>query len=190
MAPASGRRACLATIYAILLSTLLAPCLAAEYTQKNTTSTPGYRLLPGVASIPAPVVVAPDQDWWGIDGLDNDCENSRGLSYNNTASSTWRQRGFYQLWLEKWLGLDGNGFFGFDTVSLGLPGEKGPTVQNTIIGTLISANFWTGHLGLHVKPTNFSAFEDPVPSFITTLFQQRNIPSLSFGYTAGSQYRT
>jgi hypothetical protein len=237
-APAVGRRACLATICALILSTLLAPCLAA---QKNITSTPGYWLLPGVASIPAPIVVAPDQDWWGVDGtwntfsllvgnpptqarvqistasqqvwvvnrqaclsnitdsagniteynhLDEECDKSRGLTYNNIASSTWRQKGFYRLWLEKWLGLEGNGFFGFDTVSLGLPGERGPTVQNTIIGTLISANFWTGHLGLHPKPTNFSAFEDPVPSLMTTLFEQKGIPSLSFGYTAGSQYRT
>jgi hypothetical protein len=240
MVPSPGRRAFLATICALVVTSLLAPCLADVYVQKNTTSTPGYRLLPGTASVPAPVAVAPDQNWWGVDGawssfslfvgnppvnvhvqvstasqqvwvvnrqacvqnitdgtgkitaynqLNGNCENSRGYLYNTTASQSWRQKGFYRLWLEKWLGLEGNGLFGFDTVGLGLAGDKGPSVQNTIIGTLVSANFWIGHLGMHPKPTNFSAFEDPVPSFMTTLFEQKGIPSLSFGYTAGSQYR-
>tara|TARA_R110002003_G_scaffold117_1_gene10358 strand:+ start:17978 stop:18787 length:810 start_codon:yes stop_codon:yes gene_type:complete len=240
MVPAWGRRAFLRTICALAASALLAPCLAAEYTQKNTTDTPGYKLLPGIASVPAPVSVAPDQNWWGIDGewntfsllvgspqtnvrvqvstasqqiwvvnrqacvknvtdssgkvvaynqFDTDCEYSRGYLYNQTASSTWRLKGYYRLWVEKWLGYGGNGLFGFDSVGLGLPGEKGPSVQNTTIGTLVSSNFWMGHLGLHPKSTNFSAFEDSVPSYMTNLFQQKNIPSLSFGYTAGSRYR-
>jgi hypothetical protein len=248
MASSARRRACLApTSYtyalalALAFAALLAPSLAAEYVAKNITTTPGYKLLPGVVSVPAPVVVAPDQDWDGIDGtwnsfslqvgtppanvrvqvstasqqiwvvnrqaclqnitdskgniteynhLDMDCNNSRGELFNTTASQTWRQKGFYRLWLEKWLGLEGNGFFGFDNVALGHLADKGPEVQNTIIGTLVSANFWIGHLGLHPKPTNFSAFENPVPSFMTSLFEQKGIPSMSFGYTAGSQYRT
>jgi hypothetical protein len=241
MVPSLGRRAFLTTICALVVTTLLAPCLASEYVQKNITNTPGYKLLPGIASVPAPVVVAPDQDWFGVDGswntfsllvgnppvnvrvqistasqqiwavnrqaclqnitdgagkiteynhLNTDCATTRGNLYNTTSSQTWRQKGFYRLWLEKWLGLEGNGLFGFDTVGLGLPGEKGPSVQNTIIGTLVSANFWIGHLGMHPKPTNFSAFEDPVPSFMTSLFEQKGLPSMSFGYTAGSQYRT
>lgn len=222
-----------------LAVTLLAPTVAAEYTQKNITDTPGYKLLPGVSSVPAPVVVAPDQDWWGIDGqwnsfsllvgtpavrasvqvssasqqiwvvnsqaciqnitdsagkivelnkYNNDCGTSRGYTFNQTISKTWRQKGFYQLWLEKNLGIFGNGLYGFDTVGLGLPGETGPTVANTTIGTLVTTNYWQGHLGLHPKPTNFSAFEPPVPSYMTSLFEQQNIPSMSFGYTAGSQY--
>src|SRR5688500_2036961 len=51
-----------------LAVTLRAPTGAPEYTPKNITDAPGYKLLPGVSSVPAPVVVAPDQDWWGIDG--------------------------------------------------------------------------------------------------------------------------
>jgi hypothetical protein len=73
---------------------------------------------------------------------------------------------------------------------LGYLAGKCPEVQSTIIGTLITANIWMGHLGLHPKPTNFSVFEKPVPSFMTSLFEQKGIPSMSFGYTAGSQYRT
>jgi hypothetical protein len=225
---------------ALASSVLLAPCLAADFVQSNITSTPGYKLLPGVASVPAPVHVAPDQDWAGIDGewntfsllvgepaanvrvhvstasqqiwvvnrqacvqnitdgtgkiveynqLDTDCEDSRGRLYNQTFSQTWHSKGYYRLWLEKWLDLKGNGLFGWDSVGLGQAGEQGPRLQSTIIGTLVTPNFWMGHLGLHPKPTNFSAFEDPVPSFMTGLFTQGSIPSLSFGYTAGARYR-
>lgn len=240
MVPSRGHRAFLRTICALAAVALLAPLLTAEYTQKNISGIPDYKLLPGVSSVPAPISVAPDQDWWGIDGawntfsllvgtpprnvhvgvstasqqiwtvnyqaciqnvtdsngrivaynqLNTDCSTSRGFVYNQTASQTWRSKGYYRLWIEKWLGYQGNGLFGFDSVGLGQAGEQGPSVQNTTIGTMVSANFWTGHIGLHPKPTNFSVFEAAVPSFMTSLFEQKNIPSLSFGYTAGSRYR-
>jgi hypothetical protein len=240
MVPSRGPRAFLLTICALAAIALLAPCLAAEYVQKNLTGPSEYRLLPGIASVPAPISVAPDQDWAGIDGawntfslfvgdpqtnvrvgvstasqqiwtvnymacvrnvtdgsgkvvqvnkVDNDCLQSRGYTYNQTMSRSWRVKGYYRLWIEKWLGYQGNGLFGFDSVGLGFPGEQGPSVPNTTIGTLVSTNFWRGHIGLHHKPTNFSVFEDSIPSYLTTLFAQKSIPSLSFGYTAGSQYR-
>lgn len=234
-------RAILQTISALALGTLLTSCLADEYVQKNITQTPGYQLLPGINSVPAPVSVAPDQGWSGIDGQWNtfnlavgdpqtrvsllistasqqiwvvnsqaclqnvtnpstgqiveynkyngDCGESRGFTYNQTASKAWRMKGYYQLWLEKKLGIVGNGLYGSDYVGLGLAGERGPSVQNTTIGSLVTPNFWLGNFGLHPKPTNFSAFEEPVPSFMTNIFNQKNIPSLSFGYTAGARYR-
>jgi hypothetical protein len=75
-------------------------------------------------------------------------------------------------------------------VGLGFRGEEGPTLDNTTVGTLISPNFWLGHFGINPKPTNFSAFQDPSPSYVTTLFEQGKTPSLAFGYTAGKRYRT
>lgn len=239
MLSSTGFRASLSALYALSTTLLLAPCLA-QYTQQNITDTPGYKLLPGVDSVPAPVSVAPDQDWMGIDGswntfslqvgdpqenvrvfistasqqiwavnsqacvqnvtdgngqivqynvLNNDCAQSRGRLFNTSFSTSWQRKGFYQLWIEKNLGLVGNGLYGFDSVGLGLPGEQGPAVANTTIGTLVSPNFWLGHIGLHPKPTNFSAFESPISSYMTNLFDQKSIPSLSFGYTAGAQYR-
>ncbi|KAF2705263.1 acid protease [Pleomassaria siparia CBS 279.74] len=175
-----------------------------------------------------PIVVAPDQNWEGIDGQWNtfslrigepeqwvrvlastasqqtwaifkdpaacpdnttDCYDSRGRTFSTTDSKTWKEIGFYQLWLEKNLKFSGNGKFGYETVGLGIPGEQGPTLVNTTVGTLVSKDFWLGHLGLNAKPTNFTAFTEPSPSYMTYLFQQNLIPSLSFGYTAGAQYR-
>jgi hypothetical protein len=242
MPPSRGHCAFLTTTCAFLAAALLLPCVVtAEYVQTNITETPNFKLLPGISSVPAPVSVAPGQDWMGIDGawntfnlevgepqqivgvsvstasqqiwvindmacitnitdpatgeitalnvLDRDCAFSRGWLYNSSNSETWHQKGFYQLWIEKNLGLVGNGLYGFDSVGLGIPGEEGPRVQNTTVGTLITANFWLGHIGVHPKPTNFSAFENPIPSYMVTLFEQKSIPSLSFGYTAGAQYR-
>jgi hypothetical protein len=78
MAPSARPRACLAPTscaYAVALSlafaALLAPSLAVEYVAKSITTTPGYKLLPGILSVPAPVIVAPDQDWSGVDGTWN-----------------------------------------------------------------------------------------------------------------------
>lgn len=231
----------ISTICLLLAATLLLPCVAAGYEQQNITKTPDYKLRPGVASVPAPLSVAPAQDWMGIDGewntfflrigdpgqpmrvlvstasqqiwavnslacivnvtdpttgnitefnvMNADCQESRGALYNTTVSKTWQMKGYYQLWIEKNLGLTGNGLYGFDSVGLGMRGDSGPLVANTTIGTLVTSNFWLGHIGVHAKPTNFSSFDDPVPSYIMDLFDQKSIPSLSFGYTAGAQYR-
>lgn len=241
MPPSRGHRGFLTTICALLTTTLLRTCLAEEYIQKNITDTPNFRLRPGIPSVPAPVTVAPDQDWKGIDGAWNtfslllgdkqtnvrvlvstasqqiwavdrlacisnttdpatgevtkidafhsDCENSRGFLYNESGSDSWYEKGYYQLWVGKNLGLTGNGHYGLETVGLGLPGEAGPLAYNITLSTLVTQNFWLGHIGLHAKPTNFSEFQAPAPSYITTLFDQKSIPSVSFGYTAGAPYR-
>lgn len=122
---------------------------------------------------------------------DTDCYESRGWTFNATASSTWDENGFYQLWIEKNLDYAGNGAYGWDAVGLGLPGEEGlkDPLPNMTVGTIISSDFWLGHFGVNPKPTNFTNFTDPSPSYMTTLFEQNHIPSVSFGYTAGAQYR-
>lgn len=204
--------------FVVILIVLCAPCLADD------------------SGLPAPVSVAPDQNWEGIDGKWNtfslrigtpyqvarvfvstasqqtwavtkracmqlqsdtnetvqngDCYNSRGWTFDSNKSTTWDPNGFYQLWIEKNLDLSGNGQYGWDTVGLGLPGEEGPTLDNTTVGTLISSDFWLGHFGVNPKPTNFTNFTDPSPSYMSLLFERNLIPSVSFGYTAGAQYRT
>jgi hypothetical protein len=130
----------------------------------------------------------PDNANATVEVFDRTCFEDRGRTFNVTASKTWDEIGFFQLWLEKNLGLWGNGQYGYDTVGIGYTTTDGPTLKNTTVGTLISDNFWLGHFGINPKPTNFSAFSDPSPSYLTYLFQSRQIPSLSWGYTAGAQY--
>jgi len=47
-----------------------------------------------------------------------------------------------------------------------------------------------GMFGLGPKPTNFSDFNDPQPSYMWSLKNQSIIPSLSYGYTAGASYNS
>jgi hypothetical protein len=230
MIPRRGDRILAALLAVCALSTFLTPSLAAAAVAARDANN----------TLPAPISVAPDADWDGIDGKwntislrvgepaqpirvyvstasqqtwtihtsaclenttddatgltvekeDRTCYDSRGRTFNLTKSTTWDENGFFQLWTEKNLGLMGNGFYGWDKVGLGLKGEEGPTLDNTTVGTLISPNFWLGHLGINPKPTNFSAFVEPSPSYMTKLFEQNKMPSLAFGYTAGKRYRT
>ena len=87
------------------------------------------------------------------------------------------------------MGYSGNGLYGYDTVGLGGLGSEGPTLKNTTVGGLETTDFYLGIFGINAKPTNFSDFNDPSPSYITYLKEDNLIPSVSFGYTAGAQYR-
>lgn len=46
-----------------------------------------------------------------------------------------------------------------------------------------------GLLGLTPRSSNFTSFNNPIPSFMQSLQEQSLIPSVSWSYTAGNQYR-
>lgn len=117
------------------------------------------------------------------------CADSRGWLFNQSASSTFDRIGIFDLWIEKNLGYNGNAIYGYDTVGLGGQGEEGPTLKNTTVGGLAVEDFWLGVFGLNPKPTNFTTFNEGSPSYMTKLKEQKYIPSMSFGYTAGAKYR-
>ncbi|KAB8342832.1 hypothetical protein FH972_022430 [Carpinus fangiana] len=117
------------------------------------------------------------------------CLQLRGWDFNSTESSTWDPIGTFSLYIEQNLGFFGNAEYGLDTVTLGGPGGSGPTERNATVGNTASADFFLGIFGVHPKPTNFTSFNDPEPSYMTLLKNDGSIPSLSFGYTAGARYR-
>lgn len=121
--------------------------------------------------------------------LDGKCFDDRGRTFNDSNSKSWVRINYFKLWLESNIGIGGNGLFGYDDVGLGSLGELGPMIKNCTVGTHISTDFWLGHFGVNPKPTNFSQFSDPSPSWMTYAFEQGHIPSVSFGYTAGARYR-
>lgn len=116
------------------------------------------------------------------------CENLRGWVFDPSDSSTWDVIGNYSTWIGRNLGLDDGALFGYETVGLGGLGEGGPTIENTTVGALMSLDYFVGVFGLHPKPTNFSTFNEPSPSYMSKLKDQQLIPSLSYGYTAGNPY--
>jgi len=122
----------------------------------------------------------------------NACESLRGGSptlFNINQSSTWESIGIYGFPIEKNHGYSGDAQYGYESITLGLPGENGLMLNNMTVGAFAVLEPWLGMFGINPRNTNFSSFNDGSPSFITILRKNNLIPSLSFGYTAGAPYR-
>lgn len=98
-------------------------------------------------------------------------------------------QGIFAISIEQNLNISVNALYGSDTVSLGLPGSGLPSLQQQVVGGIAAKSFYMGMFGLNPAASNFSTFNDPVESYMATLKSQNEIPSLSFGYTAGAPYR-
>lgn len=122
------------------------------------------------------------------------CAISRGGIFHPNESSTWvannvTLKGVFSLELESNLGYTGNGEYGYDTVALGWQGSGPPSLDQQIVAGVATKEFYLGVFGLNPRPSNFSNFNDPTPSYLSNLKQKSLIPSLTWGYTAGNQYR-
>ncbi|SMR41706.1 unnamed protein product [Zymoseptoria tritici ST99CH_1E4] len=118
------------------------------------------------------------------------CAESRGWTFDSNASTSFDRIGIYDLWIERNLGYTGNAIYGYDAVGLGGQGEGGPTLKNTTVGTFAVEDFYLGMFGVNSKATNFTDFNTQSPSYMALLKEEKLIPSVSFGYTAGAQYRS
>jgi hypothetical protein len=103
-------------------------------------------------------------------------------------SSTWHEIGIYQVEARPELRYNASGLYGLDSLGLMIANSGGPTLQNQVIAGVVNPRFWVGRLGMDVKPSNFSEFENPQRSLIRTLKDENYIPSLSYSYTAGAYY--
>lgn len=121
------------------------------------------------------------------------CPQTRGGLVNINASSTWQDQGIYGLGLEQniedYLDEYDTGDFGFDTLGLGAAGDTSDDLNGQIIAALATKDYDVGFLGVTDDPTNFTQFDDPHASYLSSLKTQSKIPSLSFAYSAGAQYR-
>lgn len=117
------------------------------------------------------------------------CPSRRGKLFMRNDSTTWQNKGLYNLGYEESLGVFENGVFGFDTVSTGLPGTANVTLAKQILAGIATKSFYLGIWGLSPRPTNLSSFDNTYPSMMTNLKEQNLIPSISYDYTAGAQYR-
>ncbi|KAK7178893.1 eukaryotic aspartyl protease [Paraphaeosphaeria sporulosa] len=112
--------------------------------------------------------------------------HSAGFLFN--ASETWDPLGKFMTNIHCELGYASGATFGTDNVGLMVQNSGGPTLQDQVVGLLGKSPFFTGFFGLSPKAANFTNYNDPHPSYITTLKNTRRIPSLSYGYTAGAFY--
>ncbi len=82
-----------------------------------------------------------------------------------------------------------SGDFGFDVLGVGSAGDTSNDAEGQVIAALATKDYDVGLLGVTDYPTNFTLFDDPRPSYLSTLKTQSKIPSLSFAYSAGAHYR-
>ena len=121
-------------------------------------------------------------------GDNTPCAAARGLLFNPNTSTTWQNQGLFNLFVESNLNYTGNGQYGLDTVGLGLTSTQGLSLDGQVVAGIVDNNFQYGILGLNNQPTNFSNFNNPIPSFFQSLKNKNLTPSLSWSYTAGNQY--
>lgn len=84
------------------------------------------------------------------------------------------------------LGLTGDAYYGYDNVSFGFGStEDAIQVKGSPVAAYAALDFWIGQLGLN--PSSVFMNENNQPdSFLKMLKDGGKIPSLSFGYQAGS----
>ncbi|TVY15280.1 Candidapepsin-8 [Lachnellula arida] len=137
-------------------------------------------------------VVAPE----GCTSTDpSNCATLRGSEYLFNQSTTYvpnltnLSSNIYNLSFESSLGDMGLGRYGFDDVTLGWQGSGGPALKNQTIAGIATKAFYLGIFGLTPRPSNFTEFNDPIPSYMENLRNQSLIAGTSWAYTAGNQYR-
>jgi hypothetical protein len=109
--------------------------------------------------------------------------------FESNRSSTWVENGLFDLDIETNLNITGHGDYGFDTVGLEVENSGGLTLAHQVVAGIATKDYYLGQFGLGPKPSNFTTFAYPIPSYMRNLVDQNKIPSLSFGYTAGAKYR-
>jgi hypothetical protein len=120
----------------------------------------------------------------------DDCEERRGGFFDQGTSTSWNQKGIFELpiYSEISWGYSGNGSFGFDDVFFGFPGGEGMRLEQVALAGVATKDFFLGHIGLAPYALNFTDINGPVPSVLQALKAQDQISSLSWGYTAGAIY--
>jgi hypothetical protein len=137
-----------------------------------------------------PWVVVPQA--CGTANASNHCVKSRGGVLQKNQSSTWQDKGIYNLQFEQNLGYFGSGNFGLDSLTLGSPGSIGGniTVAKQIVAGIVSKNFYLATWGIRPADTNLTTLNNRYTSLLSNLKDLGKIPSLSWGYTAGSYHRS
>ncbi|KAK4505338.1 hypothetical protein PRZ48_003301 [Zasmidium cellare] len=158
------------------------------------------RLLPGTsASAGTAIWVVIPVGCSQVNPTLQNCAGERGELFQSNLSSTWSTQGLvnnadgaiYSLNTveEAGLGLSGNGSYGYDTVTLGIPGSDLPTLHDQLVVGIWTDDFFLGSLGLSPYSLNLSSLNGPQQSLMGSLVNQSLLPSNSWGYTAGAVYK-
>ena len=108
---------------------------------------------------------------------------SLALGYQWSDSSSWGTNSKTQpiVGLPLTLGIHDLGLYGTETLGIGADPDTDLTLQGEQVVGVNATSFYIGSLGLGMRADN--------SSLLGTLFNQKMIPSISYGYTAGALYR-
>ena len=144
-------------------------------------------------STSSPLTLVPEQASW----CNADCAANRGVQiYNSkqplgfaiTSTQGWNEHGIYNIpspyW---WSGTNINGTYG--TVNVGLDRSSGESkiLEGNWVVEYMPADLFMGSFGLAVGGVDPGS--GPISPFLTNYADGKNIPSTSYGYTAGAYYR-
>ncbi|TVY17027.1 hypothetical protein LARI1_G006003 [Lachnellula arida] len=144
------------------------------------------------------VVLPQGCDTIAIDPVPPNCASGRGGLFNPNTSTTWQDQGLFGInsdgvGLEAALGYTQYADYGLEDVGLGFSGGgiNTPTLKNQTVSGIASVSpIYFGLFGLGTQPVNYSSIGNfSAPSYFSSLKAQNLIPSLSWSYTAGAQYR-
>ena len=126
----------------------------------------------------------------------SNCSSARGGRFHPNSSSTWNQNGaaangLFPLLLEANLNTTSDvGYYGYDTVVLGDSGSNGPRLDQQAVAGIAAKDFYLGVFGLNPQASILPGQSRvPLPDYVSQLNSSGTIPSLSWSYTAGNQYR-
>ncbi|KAG8529399.1 uncharacterized protein KY384_006036 [Bacidia gigantensis] len=117
------------------------------------------------------------------------CQEDRGRTFDPHRSTSYSHHGTSALGVNKNLEPSLQAEFGNDTLGLGLQGSGGPVLIDQPILSYTDASLQLGMFGVNAISINDTDGGQGFPSYLSSLKRQGKIPSLSFGYTAGNQYR-
>ena len=118
------------------------------------------------------------------------CWSDRGNIFTSDQSSTWEDKGLFQLPLnpEHYLPFSGAANYGLDNVTVGSNDNGGVSLQHQVVVGYDTEDFYIGALGLSPSLVNISDYADQYLSLLGTLKEGNNVSSNSYGYTAGASY--
>ncbi|KAF3929948.1 hypothetical protein AA313_de0205275 [Arthrobotrys entomopaga] len=134
------------------------------------------------------------QETWVIDSAacsnstPEACGDPRGSTFNIASSSTWKDQGDFKTDLQKDIGNNAIGDYGLERLGINNV-DSAPTYPDQVVVSINDPKWYIGLFGLGNQPTNFTNFNNPQPSYLTSLYNAGKIPSLSWGYQAGAVYR-
>ncbi|KAK3944767.1 aspartic peptidase domain-containing protein [Diplogelasinospora grovesii] len=116
------------------------------------------------------------------------CINARGGVFEIQASSSWRSLGGWQLGMN-YTGMEGNGDYGLETIAFTNTITQTTTaLDGTLIAAINDTDYYQGFVGVGVTRGKFgSNLTNPFISQLAETYG--DIPSHSYGYTAGAYYR-